>query len=349
LLKFYQFAGAIGLSLRLLRGSRKTERGANFSLLRLAVRAAPFELLRNARKTECGANFSLLRLAVRAAPFALLCCGCGKSPKPILVGSQNSTAQILTGEIVAQHLEARLGRKIQRRLGAGVEALVYEGLLTGEISVYPTFTGSVETVILREPPASDPDQVWERSHGELSRTVKMELLRPLGYENPPAMVIQSAGAEASQAATLSQAAAAKVRWKIGVSYEFQQRTDGIPAISSYRLPMAQPIRGMDAERLFPALQKGDVNMIGADLTDAHLTSPDFRILADDKHAFPPYQACLLVRQDSLAAEPRLLPSLAELSGKFTTQGIRKMSAEVDLRHRQPADVAADFLANSGLQ
>jgi osmoprotectant transport system substrate-binding protein len=286
--------------------------------------------------------------------FSLLCGGCGTPQKPILVGSQSSTAQIVAGEIVAQHLENRLARKIERRLGAGSELLVYQSLLAGDISLYPTFTGAIETVILREPPASDPDQVWERSHGEMSRTVKMELLRPLGYDNPPAMVIQSAGSEGSKevvpnVSTLSQAAEEKFRWKIGVSYEFQQRLDGLSSISSYKLPMAQAIRGMDADRLFPALQKGDLNMIAADSTDAHLTSSDYRILADDKHAFPPYQACLLVRQDVLTAEPRLRASLTELSGKFTTEAMRKMSAEVDLNHRQPADVAADFLARAGLK
>jgi osmoprotectant transport system substrate-binding protein len=288
-----------------------------------------------------------------AITVALLCGGCGKTPKPIVVGSESTTSQILTSEIVAQHLEHRLGRKIQRRLGAGNGLLVYQSLLAGEISMYPAFTGSIETTILRERPAADPSVVWERSHGEMDRTAQMELFSPLGYENPPAMVIRSTGAdesnlETSKMATLSQAADAKTRWKIGVSYEFQQRMDGIPAISSYNLPMAQAIRGMDAAQLFPSLQKGDVTMIAADSTDANLTLPEYRILADDKHAFPPYQACLLVRQDTLAAEPRLRGFLAELSGKFTNEAVRKMSAQVDLQHRKPADVASEFLAQAGL-
>jgi osmoprotectant transport system substrate-binding protein len=298
----------------------------------------------------------LLKFYQFAASIAVsvLFCGCATPPKPIVVGSQSGTAQIVAGEIVAQHLENRLARKIQRRLGAGSELLVYQSLLSGDITLYPTFTGAIEGVILREQLPSDPDQYWERSHGEMSRTVKMELLRPLGYDNPPAMVIQTPGTEGSKpdipnVETLSEAAAEKFRWKIAVSYEFQQRLDGTPAISSYRLPMAQAIRGMDADQLFPALQKGDISMIAADSTDAHLTSPAYRILADDKHAFAPYQACLMVRQDFLAAEPRLRPALAELSGKFTTEGMRKMSAEVDLNHRQPADVAADFLAHAGLR
>jgi osmoprotectant transport system substrate-binding protein len=281
-----------------------------------------------------------------AAAFA---CRCGKTPTPIGVGSQNSTAQIVVGEIVAQHLEHRLARKIERRLGTGNEQIVYQSLLAGEISLYPTFPGSIETVILREQPSADPVVVWTRSNNELIRTAQLELLNPLGYENPPAMAVLTAAAREAKTTTLSQAAEAKTRWKIGVSYEFQQRTDSIPAISSYKLPMAQAIRGMEAQQLFPALERGDLNMIATDSTDGHLTSPNYRVLADDKHAFAPYQACLLVRQNSLSAEPKLRASLAELSGKFTTEGVRKMAAEVDLNHRQPADVAAAFLAQAGLK
>jgi osmoprotectant transport system substrate-binding protein len=286
--------------------------------------------------------------------LALVCCGCGKGPKPIMVGSQNSTPQMVVGEIVSQHLEHRLGRKIQRRLGLGSEQIVYQTLLAREISLYPTFTGTVESVILREQPSADPGVVWERSHAEMSRTAEMELLNPLGYENPPAMVIRSADLPPStldplKAATLSQVAAGTMRWKIGVSYEFQQRLDSIPALTSYKLPMAQAIRGMDAQQLFPALDHGDLSMIAADSTDGRLTLPAYSVLADDKHAFPPHQACLLVRQDVLSAEPGLRAALEELSGKFTTAEVRKMSAEVDLKHRQAADVAAEFLARAGLK
>jgi osmoprotectant transport system permease protein len=281
-----------------------------------------------------------------AAAFA--CC-CGKAPKPIMVGSQNSTAQIIVGEIVAQHLEHHLARKIQRRTGLGNEQIVYQSLLSGEVSLYPTFSGSIETLILREKPSADPATVWTRSNKELSRTAQLELLNPLGYENPPAITVRAADAEEAKASTLSQAAEAKTRWKIGTSYEFQQRIDGTPAISSYNLPMAQAIRGMEAQQLFPALERGDLNMIAADTTDGRLTSPAYRILADDKHVFAPYQACLLVRQDALAAEPQLRAYLEQLTGKFSTEGVRKMAADVDLRHRPPADVAADFLARAGLK
>ena len=97
-------------------------------------------------------------------------------------------------------------------------------------------------------------------------------------------------------------------------------------------------------------------MIATRATDGHLTSPDWKVLADDRKVddrpakvFPPYEACLLVRKDLIAAEPGLRPALAELSGKIHADAMRKLNAEVDVDHRPLATVAAEFLAQAGLR
>lgn len=279
----------------------------------------------------------------------MIASSCGKTPVPIVVGSESVTGQMIAGEIVAQHLEHRLGRKVQRRLGIGAGLLAYQELQLQHISVYPALTDAIESEVLKEHADSNPSVVWERTHQELSRIAKMELFSPLGYENPPTAVILAAHTPALQPPTLSQAAEAATKWKIGVSYEFQQRPDSVGAINSYNLPSPQGPQGMEPNDLFPALVHGDLTMIATDAIDGRLTQPDYLMLADDRHAFAPSQACLLTRDDVLAAEPRLRAALAELSGKFTTEMMRKMSAEVDLKQREPADVAAEFLAKAGLK
>ena len=106
---------------------------------------------------------------------------------------------------------------------------------------------------------------------------------------------------------------------------------------------------MDSQQLFPALEKGDVDMIATRTTDGHLLSGDWKILDDDQKVFRSYEACLLVRKDLLAAEPTLRAALAELSGKFSVATMRKLNADVDLNHRPVATVATDFLTQAGLR
>jgi osmoprotectant transport system substrate-binding protein len=159
------------------------------------------------------------------------------------------------------------------------------------------------------------------------------------------MVIRAQGAE--QIASLSDAAKVAKRWKMGIPYEFQSRSDGFQELASYRLPLDSP-RTLEPKQLFAALAKGDVDMIATRATDGHLT-PEWKILADDQKVFPPYQACLLVRKDLIAAEPGLRAALAELSGKIHADTMQKMNAQVDLMQRPLATLAAEFLAQAGLK
>jgi osmoprotectant transport system substrate-binding protein len=281
--------------------------------------------------------------------LALIAAGCGKSKKPILVGSKNSTEQMVVGEIVAQHLENRLKRPVERRLGLGATIIVYQALVSGELTVYPEYSGVIESEILKEQPPADAQMVFERARGEMARQSQLDLLPPLGYDNPPVIVVRSVDAAKAQVSTLSEAAESPSPWKLGVSYEFQQRKDGIPAVTSYKLPMASGIRGMEGSMLFSALEKGDVTMIAANATDSGLVSPDFKVLDDDRHAFPAYQASLLVRQDALADEPMLRSALLELSGKFSVAGVRKLTAQIDREHRTAPEVAKEFLGSIGLK
>jgi glycine betaine/choline ABC-type transport system substrate-binding protein len=252
---------------------------------------------------------------------------------------------MLLGEIVAQHLEHRLGRPVERRIGLGNTAILYQSLLSAEVGIYPEYTGLIESEILKEKANSDPQIVLARVRQEMARVAQIEVLDPLGFDNPSAMVIRAPGAQG--VASLSEAAKSAKRWKLGISYEFQSRSDGLQALSTYRLPIDSPSI-LDPKQLFTALTKGDVDMIATRATDGHLT-PDWKILADDQKVFPPYEACLLVRKDLIAADPALRPALAELSGKFHADTMRKLNAEVDVSNRPLATVASDFLAQAGLK
>jgi osmoprotectant transport system substrate-binding protein len=281
--------------------------------------------------------------------LALLSAGCGASKRPLIVGSKNFTEQLLLGEIVAQHLEHRLGRPIDRKLGLGGTLITYQALVNDEISIYPEYTGTIQTAILKEAPATNADLVLERVRNEMLRLAQTEVLSPLGIDNGFAMVIRGEDARKYKLETLSDAAGVKQGWKLGVGYEFEQRQDGMPALNNYRLPLSAPIRSMDLGLLYKALEQGQVTMIAANATDGPLVGHDWKVLQDDKKVFPPYQACLLVRQATLTTEPGLRAALVELSGKFSNDVMRKLNAQVDIDHRQPGEVAAAFLAQAGLK
>jgi osmoprotectant transport system substrate-binding protein len=287
-----------------------------------------------------------LCLALSVVSFAP---GCGSKQKPIVVGYKNFTEQVVLGEIIAQHIEHRLGRPVVRRLNLGGTLLTYQALLNGEITLYPEYTGTIEAEILKETAATDPAQVFERSRLELARRSQIDLLNPLGIDNYFAIVIRGDDARKRNITTLSQAAEVKDGWKFGMGYEFQQRIDGMPVLNQYHLPFSAPPRSMDLGLLYKALEDGQVTMIAANATDGPLAAHDWTILRDDKKVFGAYQVCIMLRHEMAETEPRLEPALAELSGKLTNEIMRKLDADVDVNHRQPSQVATEFLTQAGLK
>jgi glycine betaine/choline ABC-type transport system substrate-binding protein len=293
-------------------------------------------------KTGVAATLALL-VSVSASS------ACHRAQPSITVGSKSTTSQLIVSEIVAQHLEHRLGVKIDRRPNLGGTALAYQSLLNGEIGLYPEYSGTIVTEILREQASADAGLVFERARGEMRRIAQSELLNPLGFDDSFVAVIRTDDPRAAKVSTLSEAAKSEEGWKLGASLDFQQRGDGLPALLQYKLPMKAAPRTLEDSLIFQALQQNTVNMIVAHATDGALTSRDWKMLADDRGAFVPQQACILVRQDLLMKQPGLQAALAELSGKITTEQMRDLDARVDLAHEQARDVAADFLKKAGLQ
>ncbi|MEO7144928.1 MAG: glycine betaine ABC transporter substrate-binding protein [Bryobacteraceae bacterium] len=275
--------------------------------------------------------------------------GCSApGPRPLRIGSKNFTEQVVLGEIIAQHLEHRLHRKVDRRLNLGGTLLAHQALLSGGIDLYPEYTGTALAAVLKERALTDPAASLARVRAEYSRRFQAEWLDPLGIDNRFAMVIRGPEARKFHLTTLSDAAKAAA-WSLGVGYEFEQREDGLPALNAaYHLRWTGTPASMDLGLLYQALQQNQVTMIAANATDGLLSKMDVRVLADDRHAFPPYQVCIVARQDRLRGVPGLRAALGELSGKFTNEIMQRLNFEVDGQHLPVEQVAAEFLRQAGL-
>jgi osmoprotectant transport system substrate-binding protein len=106
---------------------------------------------------------------------------------------------------------------------------------------------------------------------------------------------------------------------------------------------------MDLGLLYRALTQKQVDMVAGNTTDGVLSVLDAVVLSDNRSAFPPYQASLVVREQSLAANPGLEAALNELSGKISEQTMRRLNHEADGKHRPMSDIATDFLHSAGLE
>jgi glycine betaine/choline ABC-type transport system substrate-binding protein len=281
--------------------------------------------------------------------ISLSACSRSKTEHVLRVGSKNFTEQVVLGEIIAQHLENRLHRKVERSLNLGGTLLAHEALLKGEIDVYPEYTGTGLAAVLKDSSNPAPDAVLQRVRSEYLRRFQVEWLDPLGIDNGFAMVVRGKDAREKHLQTLTDASRVTAGWTLGVGYEFQQRADGLGALdATYHLSWKGRPKSMDLGLLYQALGQSQVSMIAANATDGMLSKMDLKALDDDKHAFPPYQVCILARQDLLRDTAGVRDALGALSGKFSNEKMRELNYLVDGKHRPVTQVASDFLKESGL-
>jgi glycine betaine/choline ABC-type transport system substrate-binding protein len=272
------------------------------------------------------------------AGLSLLLASCAPR-NAIVVGSKNFTEQVLLGEILAQQIERKLGTPVVRKLDLGGTLLAHEALKAGSIDLYPEYTGTALTAVLKQPPQSDPQAVLQSVRDAYQRQWQLAWLTPFGFNNTFAMIVR----RDEKVKSLSEAARTRP-WHIGVGYEFQQRPDGLDGLlKTYQLRLNGDLVTMDLGLLYSALQSRKVDMIAANSTDGLISVLDVAVLDDDRRYFPPYQCAVVAREAALARYPKLRGILEQLSGRLSDDAMRRLNYQVDGKHRAVAEVAAEWL------
>ena len=260
----------------------------------------------------------------------------------VVVGSKNFTEQVVLGEIVAALLESR-GLAVERRLNMGGTALCHDALRAGQLDVYVEYTGTALTEILKQPAKGDPAAVLSdvRSGYE---GLGLTVAEPLGFNNSFALVMRRPDAQRLGIARISDLAPRARELRVGLFGEFLERADGMRGLTAaYGFTFGPSPREMDLGLLYRALASGQVDIAVGSATDGLIAALDFAVLEDDRHYFPPYDAVPIVRTSSLAAHPGLAEALGFLAGRIGAPTMRRLNQAVDGEHREPREVARDFL------
>jgi osmoprotectant transport system substrate-binding protein len=288
----------------------------------------------------------LLLLAAAALGAA---CSSNRGPRAVVVGSKNFTEQAVLGEILTQRIERVAHLPVERRFYLAGTFICQQALLAGRIDLYVEYTGTALTAVLKQPPAGDAAQAFAQVRDAYARRWNLAVLPSLGFDNTFAMVVRGDEAQRLGIHTLSAAARYAPQWRLAVGYEFMERRDGYRGLAqTYGLRFREPPRLMDLGLLYRALVDGQVDMAAGNSTDGLISALHLVALEDDKHYFPSYEAVPIVRSETLAEFPALRSALEALAGRISADDMRRMNYAVDGEHRDPADVAREFLRARGL-
>jgi osmoprotectant transport system substrate-binding protein len=267
-----------------------------------------------------------------------------RQPKPqIVIGSKFFTDQVVLAELLAQHIEARTGIHVERKTNLGGTLLVHKAMQAGQVDLYVEYTGTALNAVLNEKPNGDSSAVYQRVKQLYGQRFNFEVTEPLGFENTFAMVIRGEGAQRLHLQRMSDLVAVAPRWRVGVGFEFLERSDGFRGWSErYGLHFAQQPSVMDLGLIYRALQDHKVDIVAGNSTDGVIDSLHLVILEDDRHYFPPYDAVPIVRRATLEKFPQLRGTLAELGGKVSGADMRHLNYLVDGEQRDVAVVVREY-------
>jgi osmoprotectant transport system substrate-binding protein len=268
----------------------------------------------------------------------------------LTIGSKNFTEQKVLGEIYAQGLEAA-GFAVSKDLNLGDEKTALAALKSDEISAYPEYTGTALLSFFGKTAdelPKDPQAAYEEARAGFEAD-GLVAFPPTPFTSSNEVAVTQTTAEELGLQTISDLEGKAQDLVLYGSPECRQRLDCLLGL--------QQVYGLEFKQFVPVAidQRHEVLNNGrADISIVFTTDPQIQrenevLLEDDQGMFPPYNSTLVMKQETADAGGESLQSTIELiQEQLTDENMQELNARVDLDKKDPAQVAEEYLTETGL-
>jgi osmoprotectant transport system substrate-binding protein len=277
----------------------------------------------------------------------------------VVVASKIDTEGALLGHMILIALE-RAGVPVENRLQLGPTKIVRTALVSGEIDLYPEYTGNGAFFFGKE---NDPAWKQAQSAYDLVRRLDLEANKLVWLDRAPAnntwlIAVRGELARRERLGTMDDFAQLVRRGgviKLAGSAEFVESPAALPSFEkayNFNLPRDQIVilpGGDTAVTMRAAAQQvSGVNSAMVYGTDGAIAALDLVVMEDTKGAQIVYEAAPVVRQAVLDKYPAIRPTLSRIFATLTANQLQALNAQVAVEGQQPREVAAKYLQQKGL-
>jgi osmoprotectant transport system substrate-binding protein len=241
------------------------------------------------------------------------------------------------------------GYKVDRKLNLGGTLVAHEALKKGDIDMYPEYTGTGLLDILKEKKLTNADKVYNEVAKQYKDKWNLIWLDPSEANDSNGLAVSKKISDKYNIHTFSDFARESKNINFASTPEFDERADGLKGLkATYGGFEFKSSKVYDYGLRYKLLDTGKADAVVAFTTDGQLTSKNVVLLEDNKHFYPPYFVCPVIREDVIKKDPKIKKIINAVSAKLTEKNMQEMNAEVDLQKQKYQDVAKEFLVDQGL-
>jgi osmoprotectant transport system substrate-binding protein len=268
----------------------------------------------------------------------------------LTIGSKNFTEQKVLGEIYAQGLEAA-GFTVSKDLNLGDEKTALAALKSGEISAYPEYTGTALLSFFGKQADELPkDEMAAYEEAKAGFEAEgLVALPPTPFTSSNEVAVTQGTADELGLKTISDLEGKSQDLTLYGSPECRQRLDcllGLQQVYGLKFKKFVPI---DIAKRHEVLSSGRADVSIVFTTDPQIQREQEVLLEDDQGMFPPYNSTLVLKKETADAAGESLTKTVELiQEQLTDENMQELNARVDLDKKDPAQVAKEYLTETGL-
>ncbi len=273
--------------------------------------------------------------------LGVLLVACGSEDGTIQVGSKDFTESLIVSEIYALALEDN-GHDVERVQNIAT-SVIPQSLESGEIDLYPEYTGTALITIFNLPLETDPDTVAETIREEYE-AIGLTTLDYAPANNAQGIAIRTDVAEELGVTTISDLQENADQIRFASQGEFDLREDGLVGLAEvYGEFDFADSTVYDNSLKYQILRNDEADATPAYTTDGQLVNDDeFLVLEDDQNFWPPYNLVPVIDQEVLEANPDIEEILNEINADLTTEQVIELNAAVDIDGREYQEVAQEY-------
>lgn len=286
---------------------------------------------------------------VLIAVLIFLAAGCQSEKKKVIIASKPMAESYIIAEMMGQLIEANSDITVEYKMGiGGGTANIQPAMESGEIDMYPEYTGTGWLFVLKNELVTDSQALYEGVKSQYQEKYNFIWLDRYGFNDTYALAMDKTKADSMGINTFSDLASQSASLVLGSEYDFYEREDGYPGlVTAYGFNFKEK-KELDIGLKYKAIGEGQVDVINNFSTDGLLAEYNLKVLKDDQNFFPAYEAATVIRQETLDKYPELEAILNQLAGQISDEEMQQMNYYVEKENRDAGDVATEFLKAKGL-